>query len=54
LLPKGSELAKLKLELAKDRFNTLKGLHNRDRETYRMGSGPVREERGRVTVRVSR
>lgn len=54
MLPKDSDLAKLKLQLALDRFNTVKNLANRGGETYRMGSGPVRTERGRVTVRVSR
>lgn len=54
LLPKGSELAKLKLELGRDRFNTVKGLANRGGQTYRMGSGPAQSDRGRVTVRVSR
>lgn len=54
LLPKGSELAKLKLELGRDRFNTLKGLAGRGGQTYRMGSGSTAADRGRVTVRVSR
>lgn len=54
LMPKGSELAKLKLELARDRFNTVKGKASAGGETFRMGSGPVTTDRGRVTVRVSR
>lgn len=54
LLPKGSDLAKLKLELARDRFNQLTSNANKGRQTYRMGSGPIPSERGRVTVRVSR
>jgi hypothetical protein len=54
LMPKGSELAKLKLELARDRFNTIKGTAATGGETFRMGSGPVHEDRGRVTVSVSR
>jgi hypothetical protein len=54
LMPKGSELAKLKLDLAADRFNVCKGKAAGRGETFRMGSGPVQSERGRVTVRVSR
>jgi hypothetical protein len=54
LMPKGSELAKLKLELGRDRFNTVKGLAERNRQTYRMGSGPMPSSRAHVTVRVSR
>lgn len=55
LLPKGSELSKLKLELARDRFNVCKAKAAAQRQTYRMGSGGVEtSQRGRVTVRVSR
>lgn len=54
LLPKGSELAKLKLELALDRYKTCKGTAATGQQTFRMGSGPAHTERGRVTVRVSR
>ena len=55
LLPKGSELAKVKSGLAADRYNTLRANGARNNPTYRMGSGPVlNSNRGRVTVRVSR
>jgi hypothetical protein len=55
LLPKGSELAKQKLALGTDRFNTLKGNAAKSNRTFRMGSGAVpTSDRGRVTVNVSR
>lgn len=54
LLPKGSELAAVKLKAATERFLRVKGQSAAAAQTYRMGSGPVHEERGRVTVHVSR
>lgn len=54
LLPKDSPVAKLKKQLAEQRFKTITSNANAGRQTYRMGSGPMSEERGRVTVRVSR
>ena len=54
LLPKGSELAKTKFALGTDRYNVLVRNAGKTNPTFRMGSGPVTSERGRVTVRVSR
>lgn len=55
LLPKGSELAKQKLAMGVDRYNTLRGNAAKSNQTYRMGSGPISvSPRGRTTVHVSR
>lgn len=55
LLPKGSDLSKIKMNHGIDRFNTLISKSNANRQTYRMGSGPISDSvRGRVTVSVSR
>ncbi len=55
LLPKGSELAKLKFTLAVERLNDLKRNAARNRPVYRMGSGQVADHnKGRTFVSVSR
>lgn len=55
LLPKGSDLAKVKYNLGVERFNMLTQNAAKNRPTYRMGSGPItRHNQGRVTVSVSR
>jgi hypothetical protein len=55
LMPKGSDKAKVKFQLAVDRLNVLRANAAKTNQTYRMGSGPITSApRHSVVVRVPR